>query len=147
MSFALDVLGTPESVQATGRLTETGVDGQVGIVLGHRDRVVALVGTTLWTKTPTTAVISGTKGSIEVDGDFYQAGATVRVRAADRGRTVLAEWHAEVPNGFQYEAAEVARCVAEGRRESDRMTWDGSRAVMHVLDEARRQVGVTYPGE
>ncbi|GAA1879507.1 Gfo/Idh/MocA family protein [Lapillicoccus jejuensis] len=147
VSFALDLLGTPASVQATGRLTETGVDGQVGLVLGHRDRVVALVGTTLWTKTPTTAVVSGTRGSIEIDGDFYQAGATVRVRAADRGRTVLAEWRAEVANGFQYEVAEVARCVAEGRRESERMTWDGSRAVMAVLDEARRQVGVVYPGE
>lgn len=147
VSFALDVLGTPQTVQATGRLTETGVDGQVGLVLGHRDRAVSLVGTTLWTKTPTAAVVSGTRGSIEIDGDFYQAGATVRVRAADRGRTVLAEWSAQVRNGFQYEVAEVARCVAEGRRESERMTWDGSRAVMAVLDEARRQVGVTYPGE
>ena len=45
------------------------------------------------------------------------------------------------------QVAEVARCVAEGRHESERMTWDGSRAVMAVMDEARRQVGVVYPGE
>ena len=60
---------------------------------------------------------------------------------------MLAEWRAEVANGFQYQVAEVARCVADGRRESERMTWDGSRAVMAVRDEARRQVGVRYPGE
>lgn len=59
----------------------------------------------------------------------------------------MEEWDGSVPNGFQFEAAEVARCVAAGRRESERMTWDSSRAVMAVMDEARRQVGVVYPGE
>ena len=52
-----------------------------------------------------------------------------------------------VTNGFQFEIAEVARCVAAGQLESERMRWEDSRAVMRVLDEARRQVGVRYPGE
>ena len=41
----------------------------------------------------------------------------------------------------------MARCVADGKQESERMTWASSRAVMSVMDEARRQVGVRYPGE
>ncbi len=41
----------------------------------------------------------------------------------------------------------VARCLAEGWLESPLMSWDSSRAVMAVLDEVRRQVGVVYPGE
>jgi len=71
----------------------------------------------------------------------------VTLRNGGRDRAVLATWHDEVTNGFEYEAAEVARCVAAGRQESDRMTWDSSRAVMAVMDAARRQVGVVYPGE
>jgi predicted dehydrogenase len=146
ISFTLDVLGAPQEVKAVGRLTETGVDGHVSLVLGYPGRTLAQIDTTLWTKTPTTAVISGTEGSIEIDGDFYGPNRC-RLRKADRGRTVVEEWGGPVDNGFQFQVAEVARCVAEGRHESERMTWDGSRAVMAVMDEARRQVGVVYPGE
>jgi len=146
VSFVVDLLGAPSEVKAVGRLTETGVDGHVTMVLGYEGRTIAQVDTTLWTKTPTTAVISGTEGSIEVDGDFYQPGL-VRVRGTDKARSVVEEWDGSVVNGFQYEVAEVARCVADGKQESERMTWDSSRAVMTVMDEARRQVGVAYPGE
>ncbi len=146
ISFTLDLLGAPQEVKAVGRLTETGVDGHVSLVLGYPGKTVAQVDTTLWTKTPTTAVICGTEGSIEIDGDFYGPNRC-RLRSADRGRSVVEEWGGPVDNGFQFQVAEVARCVAEGRHESERMTWDGSRAVMAVMDEARRQVGVVYPGE
>ena len=146
ISFTVDVLGAPADVKATGLLTETGVDGHVALVLGYAGRTLAQVDTTLWTKTPTTAVVSGTEGSIEIDGDFY-SGNIVRLRRADRARTVVEEWDGFVDNGFQYEAAEVARSVAAGLQESPRMTWDSSRAVMAVMDEARQQVGVVYPGE
>lgn len=140
------MLGPPSEVKAVGRLTETGVDGHVSLLLGYPDKAVAQIDSTLWTKTPTTAVISGTEGSIEIDGDFYGPN-TSRLRRPDRDRSVVAEWGGSVPNGFQFQVAEVARCVAEGRHESPRMTWDGSRAVMAVMDEARRQVGVVFPGE
>ncbi|MGB9376517.1 MAG: Gfo/Idh/MocA family oxidoreductase [Mycobacteriales bacterium] len=146
VSFVVDLLGAPTEVNAVGRLTETGVDGHVTMVLAYGERTIAQVDTTLWTKTPTTAVVSGTEGCLEIDGDFY-APNTVRLRRADRDRTVVEEWDGKVENGFQFEAAEVARCVAAGRHESERMTWDSSRAVMTVMDEARRQVGVRYPGE
>lgn len=146
VSFVVDLLGAPVEVTALGRLTETGVDGHVTMVLGYGGRTIAQVDTTLWTKTPTTAVVSGTEGSLEIDGDFYQPN-TVRLRRADRDRTVVEEWDGRVENGFQFEAAEVARCVSAGDHESERMTWDSSRAVMSVMDEARRQVGVRYPGE
>jgi len=146
VSFVVDLLGAPSEVKAVGRLTETGVDGHVTMVLGYEGRTIAQVDTTLWTKTPTVAVISGTEGSIEVDGDFYQPGL-VRVRGTDKARSVVEEWDGSAVNGFQYEVAEVARCVADGKQESERITWDSSRAVMAVMDEARRQVGVVYPGE
>ena len=147
VSFAVDLLGAPTDVSAVGRLTETGVDGHVSLVLGYPGRTLALLDATLWTKTPTTAVVSGTEGSLEIEGDFYAAGRRVRLRAADRARTVVETFAMEGSNGFEYEVAEAARCIAAGHPESPRMTWDSSRAVMAVMDEARRQVGVVYPGE
>ena len=50
-------------------------------------------------------------------------------------------------HGFRFEAAEVARALAEGRLETWSMPWAATRRVMRAMDEVRRQVGVVYPGE
>jgi predicted dehydrogenase len=143
VSFAHDLLGVPDTVQAVGQLTETGVDGQISMILGYGDRTQALLHTTLWSKTPTTATISGTEGSITVEGSFY-APTSLGVRRR-HGRS----WAFQQPGtkGLQYEAAEVARRVAEGATESPRITWADTLAVLRTMDEVRAQVGVVYPGE
>ena len=111
VSFAHDVLGPPETVQATGVLAETGVDGQVSAVLGYGGRTQALINTTLWAETPTRAAISGTEGRIEVEGRFYSSSPFTVTRRD--GET----WTFSHPleKGLQYEAAEVARRVSRGR--------------------------------
>ncbi|AEE44621.1 Gfo/Idh/MocA family protein [Cellulomonas fimi] len=143
VSFAHDLLGVPDAVRAVGALTETGVDGQVSIVLSFGERAQATLSTTLWAKTPTVALISGTEGHIQVAGSFY-APTSFRVQRTD-GRV----WTFDQPGrkGLQFEAAEVARRVAAGETESPRLTWADTLAVMETMDEVRRQVGVVYPGE
>jgi len=143
VSFAHDFLGAPDGVTAVGALTETGVDGQVSVVLSYGSRVQATLSTTLWSTTPTTASISGTEGNIQVAGDFY-APTSFTVTRRDGAR-----WTFDRPAsmGLQYEAAEVARCVADGRTESPRMTWQNTLDVMRTLDAVRAQIGLVYPGE
>ena len=143
VSFAHDLLGVPDSVHATGSLTPAGVDGQISIALGYGERVQASLHTTLWSRTSTTAVIGGTEGRIEVASDFYRPTTFTVVR--DDG-----SWWGydrEVDGGFQYQAAEVARRVAEGATQSPRITLDNTLEVMRTMDEIRRQIGVVYPGE
>lgn len=143
VSFAHDLLGVPTAVHASGRLTETGVDGQVAMSLDFAGRAQALLSTTQWAKTPTTAHISGTEGRIEVAGDFYRP---TSFRVVRRDGT---EWTFDRPvdGGFQFQAAEVARRIAEGATESSRITLENSIEVMRTLDEIRSQIGVVYPGE
>ncbi|MCB2177545.1 MAG: Gfo/Idh/MocA family oxidoreductase [Actinomycetales bacterium] len=148
VSFAHDVLGAPDRVHATGSLTETGVDGQISIALGHGARTQSSLHTTLWAATANTAVIAGTEGRIAVARTFY--GPTSFSVRRDDGtswvydRTVPAGPYG---GGFQYQAAEVARRVAEGATESERMTWQDTLDVMRTMDEVRRQIGLRYPGE
>ncbi len=143
VSFAHDFLGVPDSVQAVGQLTTTGVDGQISMVLSYGERTQATLSTTMWARTPTTAAISGTEGSIVVAGSFYTP-TSFRVERRD-GRT----WTFDQPQqrGLQYEAAEVARLVADGAVESPLLTWDDTLAVLRTMDAVRAQVGVVYPGE
>ena len=37
--------------------------------------------------------------------------------------------------------------IAEGRQESELLPWSETLAVMETMDELRRQVGISLPGE
>jgi predicted dehydrogenase len=143
MSFIHDTLGEPTRVSAIGALTETGVDGNVSLVLGYEGKLQATLSTTLWALTGITASITGTEGRVSFGGPF------LRPTSFTVHRPEGAYWtfDGEARNGFQYEIAEVARCVTEGRTESAILGLDDSIAVLRTLDEARRQVGVRYEGE
>ncbi|ROS76612.1 Gfo/Idh/MocA family protein [Cellulomonas sp. PhB143] len=143
IAFAHDLLGAPDAVTAVGALTETGVDGQVSIVLSHGPRAQSTLQTSLWAVGENGAVVTGSRGRIEVDGWFYTPTGFRVVR--DDGVSWTYEGFAG--EGKEYEAAEVARCVAAGLTESPRMTWDDTLAIIRTMDEVRRQVGVAYPGE
>ncbi|PKQ26962.1 MAG: oxidoreductase [Actinobacteria bacterium HGW-Actinobacteria-4] len=143
ISFAYDILGVPDSVTSVGQLTETGVDGQVSVILNYGPRAQATLHTTLWAQTPTTAVIAGTEGRIEVAGDFYRPTSFTVKRKDGTSWT----FDGDFPNGYAFEAAEVANRIAAGDTESPRMTLDHSLDVMAIMDEVRAQIGLTYPGE
>ena len=143
ISFAHDLLGVPDRIQALGSRTPTSVDGQVSIALGFGAMAQASLHTTLWARTPTSAVVFGSAGRIEIASEFYRP-TTFEVVRDDGDRWTF---DGQVEGGFQYEAAEVARCVAAGLTQSPRMSWAGTLEVMSTMDEIRRQIGVTYPGE
>ncbi len=142
IAFAHDVLGAPASVSARGHMTSTGVDGQVSLTLDYNGAMAALH-TTLFAASGNTARIVGTEGRLEFEGNFY----TPTVVRLVKGDDVVAEYDARVDNGFQFQAAEVARCVATGVTESPLMTWQDSREVMAIMDEVRSQIGLVYPNE
>ncbi|MGF1547895.1 MAG: Gfo/Idh/MocA family protein [Thiotrichales bacterium] len=50
-------------------------------------------------------------------------------------------------NGYQFEIAEVGRCLREGLRESPIMPLDETVAIMQIMDAIRGQWGLVYPGE
>ena len=142
VSFVHDLLGVPESVTAVGQLTDSGVDGQVSMVLGY-ENAHATLHTTMWANTPNTAVISGTSGRIEI-GPYFYSPTSFRVVRGD-GTTWSVE--SDVPHGYAYEAAEVATRIAAGETASPSMTPQDTLDVMTTLDEVRRQIGLSYPGE
>ncbi|GAA2236687.1 Gfo/Idh/MocA family oxidoreductase [Rarobacter faecitabidus] len=146
IAYAIDILGALARVSAVGKLTETGVDGNVSLVLDYPGKRQASLNTTLWAKTATTAVVAGTKAWIEVPGDFY-CPASIRLHLPDGLTKEISTGFPPGHAGLAYEAAEVARCLSAGQLQSGRNSWRDTLAVMATLDEARQQVGVVYPGE
>ncbi|MCB2413124.1 Gfo/Idh/MocA family oxidoreductase [Demequina sp. TTPB684] len=142
ISFAHTFLGVPDKVTAVGQLTDGGVDNQVAMIFDYPNAQASLH-TSMVSKSANTAQIIGTKGRIEVDGWFYVP-TTIRVVKDD---VTIREFDGRVDNGFQFQAAEVARGIAAGLTESPIMPWKATREVMALMDLVRGQIGLRYPNE
>lgn len=144
IAFAHDILGVPEQITAVGRLRETGVDDQVSMIFDYPSQgAQASLTTTMEARTPCTAHVAGTEGRITIEDTFYTPTTFTLTRLDGTSWS----FDGRVENGFQYEAAEVARRVAAGDTESELHTLDQTLELMRILDEVRAQVGVVYPGE
>ena len=138
------ILGTPTQITACAHLGETGVDEQAGIILGHRNGQLSVLYTAIRTHTPQEATIMGTEGSIRIHSPWWVP-QKMTLNLAGKSPEVL-----EFPivgNGYNYQAAEVMRCLREAKLESDVMPLTETISVMQTLDKIRSQWGLKYPME
>lgn len=144
VSLAFMILGSPGTVMAQAHIGETGVDEQNAIIFGYASGALAVLQSAVRTATPQVAIVNGTKGRITIQSPWWVAThMTVEVNGEEPE-----EIHLPLTgNGYNYEAAEVARCLREGRLESDVISWDESLKIMQTLDAIRAQWGLTYPME
>ncbi|MCU1526661.1 MAG: gfo/Idh/MocA family oxidoreductase [Frondihabitans sp.] len=145
VSFAFDLFGTPASVTANASMTATGVDRQTAIIFGYGDGQQAVLHCALDTLGPNTAVVLGTGGRIEIDSVWYLP-ATFTVFDSDGG--IIERFEQPVrTRGMQFQAWEVERLIAGGLTEGAILPPSESLQIMETLDEIRRQIGLSYPGE
>ncbi|CAG7921860.1 unnamed protein product [Penicillium olsonii] len=90
--------------------------------------------------------IQGVKGEIQVYGPPFRP---ERYRIIPKkGAGEIREVQGSFPgkgHGMYWEADEVARCLRDGKLESEGMPWEESIVIMEVMDEVRKQGGLTYP--
>jgi predicted dehydrogenase len=145
VSFAHDLFGEPEDVLSAAVMTATGVDRRVSATFVHESGAHSSLTTALDLAGPNRATILGTEGSIEIDAVWY---APTSYTLLDRQRAVVRRSHPEVAGrGMQFQALELERLLREGRTESERMTHQGTVAVMRTLDRIRSSIRLVYPQE
>ncbi|WP_433342687.1 Gfo/Idh/MocA family protein [Streptomyces sp. CA-253872] len=146
VAFAQLFLGEPDEVRASAKLSERGVDLQTGMLLSWAGGAQALLRCGLTGAGPTRATLVGSRGRVEIAGDFFHPAAFVLHR---RGADPVTYTAREEGGGEGYvpEAVEVTRCLREGLRESPLVPLDGSLAVLRTLDRVREVTGVRYAGE
>lgn len=91
--------------------------------------------------------IQGTKGEIQVFGPPFRP---ERYRVIPKKGVDASIREVECPfpdkgHGMFWEADEVARCLRDGKLESEGLPWEESIVIMEVMDEVRRQGGLLYP--
>ena len=146
LSFADFALpGEDRELTATGDLADTGVDRQVSMTL-RSGAAYATLSTTLAARTPTTASISGVLARVELEADFYQP-TRVTLVPRDGESSSYDGGRIRGHQAMAYEAAHLAQLVADGASESPLLPPSSTLRVMTLLDRARADVGVVYPGE
>ncbi|WP_210508944.1 Gfo/Idh/MocA family protein [Naasia sp. SYSU D00057] len=145
VSFAVDVLGGPTSVTAVATFTETGVDRQTAIILEHAGGRQSVLHTALDTRGPNRAAVIGALGRIELDAVWY---SPTSFTVYDNTGEVVERYETAIEGrGMQFQALEAERLIRVGETASPRLSPAESVLVMDVLDDVRRRIGLTYPGE
>ena len=144
LSIAVALLGPVESVAAQAEIGPTGVDEQTGFVLRHSEGGLSMCSCSLRARLPSELTIAGERGHVRMNSMFHRAQTVTVTRADGIARTVPTPF---LGNGYVHEAIEAQRCWQAGLIESPGMTHDDTLALMGVMDEIRRQIGVHYAAD
>lgn len=134
--------GAPLEVKATGIRLDSGADGEGTVLLRYADMEAVAMYSKI-TNSYAPSEIQGEEGSILID----------RISEPERVRLMLrdgSEIDISVPqsaHSMVYELQAFVDLVQAGRLESDINTHERMIAVLDVMDEARRQLGIVYPAD
>ena len=119
------------------------MDATTSIVLEHPGGAHGLVTTSLEAAGANAVSISGTEARVVVEPTWYRPAVFSLIA---RDGTVLERFdEPHQGGGLRHQAEEVARCLRDGRVESEVMPLDETLSIMRTLDEVRRQIGLVYP--
>ena len=135
---------SPLRVRAEGVLATTGVDQRVAGSLVFPQGEVSQFVCAFDGSADNTLRIFGSQGEICVPQPFWGATEAVLSLPGQTAQRVAAPF---AINGFEAQIDEVQRCVRAGLIESPRWPHAETIAVLDILDELRRQLGVHYPFE
>ncbi len=148
--LALLMAGIPERIEAIAGFSENGVDQRCNMILEHNQHVVSSLNCTVLADSPVEATLVFEKGWIRMESWWLTPGP-ITIHRPGREPEFM-EFTNMSPDGvpgqgkgYQYEAAEVMRCLDEGLTESPLLPLDFSRKLTGTLDRIRKICGIRYP--
>ncbi|GFZ30675.1 dehydrogenase [Clostridium zeae] len=130
----------PDEIMTTVKKFETGVDEQSGIILKNSKDEMAVVTLTMRAKLPKRAVIAGDLAYITVE-DYpradeaiitYLNGTVEKISCGDKNKALL------------YEVEDMNDSILSLNKADDLNSLELSKDVMSIMDETRRQWGISY---
>lgn len=144
LTFSMDLLGyQPEQITASA-VMKNGVDYDDAVWLRYGD-ALAVMTFGFDSQAENSAGIIGDKGMIVFPDWFF---CSDRVCLYDENNKLVQDVKIpHVRNGYEYEIAEVDRCIKEGLTESPLVPHKETRDVMVVIDMIKEQIDLHFPGE
>ncbi|MGE0587704.1 MAG: Gfo/Idh/MocA family protein [Cyclobacteriaceae bacterium] len=139
--FSLLTLGVPSRIQASARMTQTGVDSYCAMLFDYDSNARAMLDCTIEADTPTEAYIYGSNGHIKIHNRFHHP----EKLSVYRNKELVEEINMKYDGfGYLHEIEAVNRCVRDKRTESPRLTHQMSLDLVSVMDKVRDEIGLVY---
>lgn len=136
------LFGKPEQVQASGIMLSSGVDGEGSILMRYSD-MDAVVMYSKISDSYAPAEIQGENGTLVID----KINQPYDVKIYYRDGTIEDLRQPQMQESMFYEAREFIELIQTGRRDSTVNTLNNSLIVAEIMEEARRQMGLTFPAD
>jgi len=138
----------PQSIKSMTRFSDSGVDEIANYLFQFPSGCLSNISISFNLKMKNEVLIYGSKGFIEFPQ--IQGGERFIIHTHDgtnkirKSKKVRQKNH---KNGFIYQVEEVARCIMEGKQESNIIPLEETIAIMEVMDKMRAEWGFVYPFE
>ncbi|WP_416356554.1 hypothetical protein ACLNGM_21800 [Aureimonas phyllosphaerae] len=116
----------------------------MAVALAGQGGALATMATTLYGFTPTNAAVVGTEATLRFGSEFNLPGPFELLSADGRRRLAYEESPGRHFEGLCFEAAEVARCIGEGRLETPYRPLQATLDTMAALDMIRQATGIEF---
>jgi len=143
--LALDILGRPDTIQATMTPASTGVDEQCAIQFGYRNGTIANLFSTFASNLATGADIAGDKGRIRIAYRFHTPATMLEYYPGTVDTKEIIPFDKAKGSGYEYEAQHVTECLQKGLTESLVFPHQKTLQLMATLDAIRGKAGIRYP--
>ncbi|MBP1965908.1 Gfo/Idh/MocA family protein [Paenibacillus aceris] len=141
--YPLAVLfGTPERVQASGMLLESGVDGEGSLLLSYKEMDAVIMHSKI-ASSYLPSEIQGEHATMVIDK--INQPEKVEIRYRDGSVENLTREQSD--RTMRYEAEEFIRLIQSGALESETNSHANSSIAMAIMDEARKQMGLVFPAD
>jgi predicted dehydrogenase len=141
--YPLAVLfGSPERVQASGVLLESGVDGEGSLLVSYKEMDAVIMHSKI-ASSYLPAEIQGEHATMVID----KINQPEKVEIRYRDGSVEDLTREQGVRTMRYEAEEFIRLVKSGASESETNSHTNSSVVMEIMDEARKQMGLVFPAD
>jgi predicted dehydrogenase len=146
LAFARLMLGPYAAAVAAGDLSESGIDLDVAIAARHESGAVSALTTSMTSSSPRWATVATDLGRLELPTDFHHPAYAVWRPVV--GEPVRIEPPSEIyGTGLGNEALHVQQCLRDGLSESPLVPRAQTLELLGVMDDLRRQLGVTYAAD
>ena len=141
---AMTMGSTITRITADAKLDSQGIDTFCNMHCMHENEERSLLLSTITAGGRNEALLHGSDGMLRLNSWWHTPTSLDLVR----NDTTTEHFSFREPgNGYQYEAAEVMRCLDEGKTASPEWSPDHSIRLMELLDTVREQTGIRYPAE
>jgi predicted dehydrogenase len=136
--------GEPDEISSVQDIGRTGVDETLSLSFKYNDGRIANLFSSFTVNSSVETLICGTGGRIKMNR-MWHCPVPIELTTGDEHHETIGFDY--VGNGYNYEAAEVVKCLRAGKTESDILPLEFSLRLIRLLDEIREEVGLVYDAD